>query len=399
MGNNWLARSHQQLYDDLGAGPGVSAGEMTLRTYDALADALHESQDTVRAGLNKLAEAWQGEAAEQGHSAINAVQGWSVEATVGVMMARNQSVQQVEAYSYARNSMPPPVPVPDMGAQNGPGLLSFLATDQVVAVAASQNAHEEAARVMTQYEAASSSTLTALPTYSAPPEIGMAAPSTGGVDTTGGKTTITRTGPLAKPGSQPSPPDRTGQPNPPGSQPVIPPPHDDRTNLSKAPILVSPPRRPVLFPPPSPVPPQPGPPTWPVPPPSAAPPGGGEYGRGVGGPTGDPSERTGGRSSGRSGGVSGDDESGRRVTRGGDGRSGTGRPGALGVPEERTTGRGAGGARGGAGQPGMMGGGAGGRGDEDTEHVRKYVIDEDNFFTDGIPSVMPPVIGMDDEDV
>jgi hypothetical protein len=416
-GYNWLAKSHQQLYDDIHGGPGLGGGQGTVEHYDNADRMLQQIQQRIEAGVQELSTNWSGGAADGATALTRASADWANAAAVATINARGQSLHQSSAYVDTRNKMPEPVQVPDISPTGG-----FPAVTLVVDVARAKEragaAHFEAARVMSSYESSTIQHIDALPQYPTvstvvssgvvtptqlpPPRGGRIENRPGGGfsrDTPPQGTASSGTQPPGGngPGSQP-PPGGGGQA--PGVQgPMQPPGAGDQSGSVVKPANGT--TTPNDFPPPSGPPPggggtpfgvdipRPGThipgtynPGTQVP--SAVPTGGGETpGRGI------PGEGLGGF--GRGPGSLERPAPGRGIP--GEGRGGFGR-GPGGVVEQVTgASRGAAGDRGAGGGSGMSSGAGRANREEDKEHQRKYVVLDDEHFLDDGPPVAPPVIG------
>ena len=55
-GLNWMAVSHQKMYDDIHSGPGVDGGMSTIEHYDDADNVLQDVQGRIAKGIQDLPE-------------------------------------------------------------------------------------------------------------------------------------------------------------------------------------------------------------------------------------------------------------------------------------------------------------------------------------------------------
>jgi hypothetical protein len=364
LAHNWLAINHPQLYADVNSGPGPGAARGITDLYQALEMGLQEITELLDTSLDVIHGNWQGTSATWATAAVEIVRSWNDQTMSAVQTAVSSVASEAEALEWARINMPAPVPptAPD----------PFFPMVDYEEEMQRNASHERAAEVMATYESISASNSVTFPVFEPLPPVFL--PPEGENEIGGpGNPPAPRPSPQPQPQPQPNPgmqqavqgpptqqdPSSTPPPGPvqPGFHPVPPP---DRTDLSQT-----------TFPPPS---------TTATPPPSA----GAEQVRTPGGsPVGfGPLTRgPGGMSPGSP-----------NPTGRGPGVIGRGPGAAEGIAGRGTTPATAGQGR--AGAPGMVPGAGAARKEEDQEHQRKYVVDDDEGFQldDVLP---PPVIGED----
>src|SRR4051812_26803066 len=91
---NWLARSHQQLYDDIHGGLGVNGGMGTIEHYDNADRMLQTIQARVEKGVKDLSANWSGAAADSATALTRASAEWANTASLATINALAQSMHQ-----------------------------------------------------------------------------------------------------------------------------------------------------------------------------------------------------------------------------------------------------------------------------------------------------------------
>ncbi|TWP53432.1 WXG100 family type VII secretion target [Lentzea tibetensis] len=389
------AAMNQQVRENNNPG---AAGEIAAE-WKSIADELTEVAVGLNTVVNGLSGGWSGTAGTAARQALTKVGNFTDKMSETFTSTGNSIQTQTDAAEKAQNSFPKEVPYDPkkmfIDAQtNWNPIDNFtLPFDMMEQREKSQQAKQEAERVMTERDNSMATAAAQMPTFEDTPQVTHEQGTTQTSSTTYSKNT-----------NSVNPNQQFGQPNMQGVN------NTGTTNTS----WTAPPTTPPVMPPPNTtLPPGTKPPGMPplTPPPGLFPPGGkpnpndprnnprgGPNGRG-GGPAGRGGGPGGGGPGGRGAGGFGPGGAGGR----GAGSFGPASPGgSSGVMNnahgpEGTAGRGgaAGGAAGRAGAAGAggMGGGAGaGQGAEDKEHKSTYLQPTDEYFDDD-RMVAPPVIG------
>jgi hypothetical protein len=361
LAHNWLAINHPQLYLDVNSGPGPAASSGITSLYETVETGLQDITDLLNQSLEVIHGSWEGTSADWAAATVQIVRSWNDQTMSAVQTAVSCIASESEALQWARTNMPAPV------APTAPD--PFFPMVDYEEEMQRNAAHERAAEVMATYESISASNSVTFPVFEPLPPVFL--PPEGENE-------------IGGPGNPPAPPRSPSQPqvNPAGQQAVQgPPPHhepggtqppapgqpgfhqvppSDQTDLSQTTTVTPPSATPT---------PAPSAGAEQVRTPGGGPAGFGPISRGPGG-----------------------------FSPGSPNPAGRG-PGVIGrgpVAPEAIPGRGGGPAasQGRAGAPGMVPGAGGARKEEDQEHQRKYVVDDDEGFQldDVLP---PPVIGED----
>lgn len=406
------------LHFRVNSGPGVSGlSEAASAHRDRIVGMFVEAERMLITALDRAGAIWEGPAADATDAGIRPMAGFSAEAADASNAAAAAVQNEAEHFSWAKNSMPPPVEVTatDNALERGWSHLWGNQTDKEIQEANAAAAEAEGYRVYGEYEAMSIGNLDAAGSYPTPPSttFGVEDPTiddnrgVGGNLRGPGVTAQQGTPGAGTPPAAPSPaagsaPGPQGGSAPPPGGGLAPGPLSGTNpdfGASRGAGLAGqlgggvPPRGGGAG----------GGAVMPGPFPLGA--GGGadarERWRRTRGPglfDNDPEGRRGGRIAGATGGPGraavADDGSERSRGKGAGERSATGRPGAAGIDDGPNSTRG--GARGAAGTPGMVAPGAAGRrGEDDKEHQRpEYLVETEDIFGDG-RKVVPPVIGED----
>ncbi|HEY0640828.1 MAG TPA: PPE domain-containing protein, partial [Pseudonocardiaceae bacterium] len=287
MCRNWMAISHRQLYDDIHTGPGPAGTQGTQQTYARIGALFAQTDQDIQTGLRQLGVAYEGAGSSAAQSGITVLRQWTTDAQYGSIAASDVVGWQADSYSYARDTMPEPVPVT---AQDGffDQVYDFFGgtTAREEQEEQARQAHQWAAQVMSEYDVNSGEAANAMPTFVPPPSVTVDVPAaTESTSTIGSNNKqVTQTGgpvdpPAGPPATTPSvsqTPTVNGTGNPPststtGNPPItgigpIPTPPTGSTPVPTTPVGTPPV---ATLPPPGPTPYPPG--TYP---PGGYPPGG-----------------------------------------------------------------------------------------------------------------------------
>ncbi len=391
-GDAHAAFDHKTIYQQLHAGTGPGGLSTSVASWQSdIGGQFDETHSLITTGLNKASAVWEGDAADAMQADVAPMAQFVLDAK-DVSHAVGQSTQdQASHFTDVKNKMPPPVDVTatDSWLSRGWAHLTGGQTDAEAQEQQALAASDHAAAVYSDYRnnSTTATTVTSYPTV----------PQSNGTDAAPPQQTG---GPVPYKSDQPGPVSR-------GTSGAVQP-HDFRQNQPVPPVGHDTP--PVDTQPPTTIqhvpvspPPTPGPPGG-FPPVSepVRPPGGGTppidpigfYGPpGTGGSDGYGGAR--GSRGGSSSGFGAHGGAGAGGTSNAPGRGGSAGPGP--VEEAASGGRAAAGAPGrpgAAGSPGM-GGPAGrgkGKGEEDQEHLNKFMEPTDEHWGTGEKTV-PPVIG------
>src|ERR1700736_4733105 len=107
----WQGHSHEELYQQIHAGPGVAASHVPEAAWSDLSKTLHDINEGIHNGLQKLGASWEGAAADQAHGNLTPLGQWASDASTGADVMRISVQDQANYIATARAEMPPPVKV------------------------------------------------------------------------------------------------------------------------------------------------------------------------------------------------------------------------------------------------------------------------------------------------
>lgn len=177
---------HKQLKsfvtDDMDPG---QVGAMSQPWTD-LANAMAQFADDLNVAVNQSKAVWQGDAAEQAHGFSSNMSTWSEETGEGAQLVSERMHAQSSSASTAKNSMPEPIEFSwgdeIKGWLTSPAPLAFTVADSFEKQQRSQEAHDEAVRVLNSYDSSLADSAAKTPAFSKPPTL---AGDSGGVDRSG----------------------------------------------------------------------------------------------------------------------------------------------------------------------------------------------------------------------
>ncbi|WP_084258478.1 PPE domain-containing protein, partial [Saccharomonospora iraqiensis] len=193
--NNYRAIDHQLLKSWVA--PIEGAGITTYSDgYHNLSKVLEEIATELRESIGKSKQGWQGAAADRAHGYFTGLSEWAEGNSQNARKASEVVYRESEAATAAKNSMPEPVPF-DMRQEAAQWLSDPLSFDDRIAETIekpqrSQDAHDEAARVMTQYDADLNEAGNKQPVFAKPPT--FSGSDSGAGDTGSGVRNISGTG-------------------------------------------------------------------------------------------------------------------------------------------------------------------------------------------------------------
>lgn len=152
-------------------------------TVTSISDAYHELHQTFRGFADLLKDAvgksqseWEGAAADQAHGYFSSLSEWADGNSQNAQLASEVMFQQAEAAVRAKNSMPEPVPFSwdtEMRSWGeNPFNLVENVNNSIETYRRSQEAHSEAAAVMTKYDGELYTAASKQPVFAEPPKFG-----------------------------------------------------------------------------------------------------------------------------------------------------------------------------------------------------------------------------------
>ncbi|MCE6999397.1 PPE family protein [Saccharothrix sp. S26] len=178
-GHRWSGYSHEELYEQINAGPGPKASHASMERWQGVSAALTEINAELHAGVLRSGATWEGSAADKARTGINPLAAWADDARAGAEVMRISAELQADYIAKARSDMPPPVKV----TAEEPNLLVTALTNLVggqtdyEAQEKAKNAAEQRAReVMTTYASSTFSNTSTLGQFHQPPQLVISAP-------------------------------------------------------------------------------------------------------------------------------------------------------------------------------------------------------------------------------
>ncbi|HEX3783578.1 MAG TPA: PPE domain-containing protein [Pseudonocardiaceae bacterium] len=192
---DWMTFTHQQLYDMVNQGVDLSGAGEVAASWTTLADTLTQMSQTLSQALAASADGWQGSAADQARTSIGTLVTWANNTGENAATVAGCVNRQSDALQAARTAMPAPVTTPPLppvttvpvvksptanpvnvahpGSTAHTTTASFsqppLTSPGPVQVQTSQyEAHQQAARVMQQYQQSSAINASTIPQFAAP---------------------------------------------------------------------------------------------------------------------------------------------------------------------------------------------------------------------------------------
>lgn len=178
-GHRWSGYSHEELYEQINAGPGPKASHASMERWQGVSAALTEINAELHAGVLRSGATWEGSAADKARVGINPLAAWADDARAGAEVMRISAELQADYIAKARADMPPPVKVT---AEEPNLLVSALTnlvggqTDYEVQEKAKNAAEQRAREVMTTYASSTTSNTSTLGQFHQPPQLVINAP-------------------------------------------------------------------------------------------------------------------------------------------------------------------------------------------------------------------------------
>ncbi|MFE9745063.1 PPE domain-containing protein [Saccharothrix saharensis] len=178
-GHRWSGYSHEELYEQINAGPGPKASHASMERWQGVSAALTEINADLHVGVLRSGATWEGSAADKARAGINPLAAWADDARAGAEVMRDSAEMQADHIAKARSDMPPPVKV----TAEEPNLLVTALTNLVggqtdyEAQEQAKNAAEQRAReVMTTYASSTFANTSTLAQFHQPPQLVISAP-------------------------------------------------------------------------------------------------------------------------------------------------------------------------------------------------------------------------------
>lgn len=209
-----------QIHWSLTQGPGRSSLGEVGDGWRAMAGEYTQAQARIEQVLNTVHATWEGAGADSAHSAISPLADWANTASQSATVAEMAVNTQGDAFTSASNKVLPMQNIPDAPFGNGFGIVT---TDHDKALT-ENNARTAVNRdVLAGYGGGTSSTVTSLPRFEAPVDVGTALtssptplspPPTSGPVNAQGSSFGNSTAPSGSAGSNVAGPRSGGQPQP-----------------------------------------------------------------------------------------------------------------------------------------------------------------------------------------
>ncbi|MCP2166092.1 PPE-repeat protein [Goodfellowiella coeruleoviolacea] len=205
-GTDYMGYDHPAMKQMVTDNVDVGVTDEVGRLWNTVGNRLVSLQDVISSAVNASADGWQGEAAEAARNFMSSLGPWVGSAGASAQLMGSRVSAQQEAVERAQNAMPEPVDF-DMG-QALSMLMSnpnpFTLADTVSQIEQKfdekQQAHEQAAQVMTTMSSSFQEAGSAMPAFAPPPSLdgtssSSTSSSTSSVGTTGtGEYGVTNTG-------------------------------------------------------------------------------------------------------------------------------------------------------------------------------------------------------------
>ena len=170
---DWMAYSHQQLYDMVNNGVDLTGATDVAASWASLSETLTQMSSTLNTALAASTDGWQGKAADQARTGLTGLVNWTNNTGENAVVVSGCVSRQADALQTARASMPAPPPqiigTPAPVSPNKAFAEAPIATPgPIVAHREAAEAHQQAARVMQQYQSSSADIARTIPQFAAP---------------------------------------------------------------------------------------------------------------------------------------------------------------------------------------------------------------------------------------
>lgn len=192
---DWMSYSHQQLYDMVHNGVDLTGATDVAASWAKLSDTLSQMSDALNTALAASTDGWQGPAADQARGNLGGLVNWAHTTGENAVVVSGCVSRQADALQTARSTMPAP-PTNQVVASPATATSAFAQPPiakpgPITVVHDSAESHQQAARVMQQYQSSSADISRTIPQFAAP--------------------TNPVSGPVQPPVGNPSPPPSGGQ--------------------------------------------------------------------------------------------------------------------------------------------------------------------------------------------
>lgn len=171
---DWMSYSHEQLYDMVNNGVDLTGATEVAGSWAQLSDTLLQMGSTLNAALAASTDGWQGSAADQARSSLSGLANWTNNTGENAVVVSGCVSRQAEALQTARSAMPappPPQPPPSTIPLNQPATFTqppIATPGPIASTRTAVEAHQQAARVMQQYQSSSADIARTIPQFAAP---------------------------------------------------------------------------------------------------------------------------------------------------------------------------------------------------------------------------------------
>ena len=201
---DWMSYSHQQLYDMVNNGVDLTGANDVAASWAKLSDTLTQMSEALNTALAASTDGWRGPAADQARANLGGLVNWTHETGQNAVGVSDCVTRQADALQTARSTMPAPPPtqlvVSPVTTTSAFAQPPVAQPCPITAVHDSAESHQQAARVMQQYQISSAANARTIPQFAAP--------------------TNPVSGPVQPPVGPPSGPPSSGQTPHPGPVPV-----------------------------------------------------------------------------------------------------------------------------------------------------------------------------------
>ncbi|MFC4005063.1 hypothetical protein ACFS2C_27350 [Prauserella oleivorans] len=174
---NYPGHEHEQLKQFVTENLRAEDIQGISDAYAELVSVLEDLSSRLNEGVGKSRQEWEGDAAEQAHGFFQSLGTWSDGNAQNAKLASEVIAQEGNAAATAKNTMPEPVPF-DWRTEfkklvtSNPFDLADNISETMETYRRSQEAHDEAARVMTTYDNELYQAASKQPAFSEPPTFG-----------------------------------------------------------------------------------------------------------------------------------------------------------------------------------------------------------------------------------
>jgi hypothetical protein len=171
---DWMAYSHQQLYDMVNNGVDLSGATDVAASWASLSETLTQMSSTLNTALAASTDGWQGVAADKARTSMSGLVNWTNTTGENAVVVSGCVSRQADALQTARTTMPTPPPQlttnhPIPATPNQAFAAPPIATPgPISAYSTAAESHAQAARVMQQYQSSSADIARTIPQFYAP---------------------------------------------------------------------------------------------------------------------------------------------------------------------------------------------------------------------------------------